>query len=83
MIMLQCSTWRACGTGHREKHYEMITAPDRWMTSLTLSLLPGIYMHTVSVYVCVCVLAAYSLVCSYIKCVSSPACVYQGVGMCA
>lgn len=33
MIILQCSTWRACGTGHREKHFEMITAPDRWMTS--------------------------------------------------
>lgn len=36
MIMLQCSTRRACGTGHGGERYGMITAPDRWMTSFTL-----------------------------------------------
>lgn len=61
MIILLCSTWRGCGGGHREKHFEMITAPDRWMTSAAPSLSMNLCGFSGSVYVCICV---YGLVCS-------------------
>lgn len=83
MIMLQCSTRRACGTGHQEKHFEMITASDRRVTSLP-SCSFSIYMHTVLVYVRVQLVSQCIKICVlYIECVSLPACVYQNVWMCA
>lgn len=56
MIILQCST-RACGRGYREKPFEMITAPDRWMTRLPLSLSVDLCIqcqHMYALYMCLC-----------------------------
>lgn len=81
MIILHCSTWRACGRGHREKHSEMITASDRWMTSLALS--PPVNLcipcQCMYVYVCLCTLcmglcALRECVCVY--CINIYVCVF-------
>lgn len=60
MIMLQCSTRRACGTGHGGKRYGVITAPDRWMTSFTLPV-PSVNL-SVGACTCASVLTAYRIV---------------------
>lgn len=77
MIILHCSTMRACGRGHREKQFEMIIASDRWMTSLALALsLPMNLYHTsicmhmcaCALHECVCVLYKHLCVFAYSVC---------------
>lgn len=53
MIILQCST-RACGRGYREKPFEMIAAPDRWMTRLPLPLWTYAYSVSICMFMRLC-----------------------------